>query len=50
MMKVTDIARCAALIHRQGGHLIVDNTFLSPYFQNPLDSGADLVIHSGTKY
>ncbi|MDR1302002.1 MAG: PLP-dependent aspartate aminotransferase family protein [Treponema sp.] len=50
MMKVTDIRRCAALMHRQGGHLIVDNTFLSPYFQNPLNLGADMVIHSGTKY
>jgi cystathionine gamma-synthase len=50
MMKVTDIQRCAELIHRQGGQLIVDNTFLSPYFQNPLNLGADMVIHSGTKY
>jgi cystathionine gamma-synthase len=50
MMKVTDIRRCAGLIHRRGGLLIVDNTFLSPYFQNPLDLGADMVIHSGTKY
>ncbi|MDR3343190.1 MAG: PLP-dependent aspartate aminotransferase family protein [Treponema sp.] len=50
MMKVTDIQRCGELIHRHGGHLIVDNTFLSPYFQNPLDLGADIVTHSGTKY
>ncbi|MDR2485670.1 MAG: PLP-dependent aspartate aminotransferase family protein [Treponema sp.] len=50
MMKVSDIKGCAALIHRQGGRLIVDNTFLSPYFQNPLDLGADIVTHSGTKY
>jgi cystathionine gamma-synthase len=50
MMKVTDIRRCAELIHARGGRLIVDNTFLSPWFQNPLDLGADLVIHSGTKY
>jgi cystathionine gamma-synthase len=50
MMKVTDIAACAELIHRRGGDLIVDNTFLSPWFQNPLDLGADLVVHSGTKY
>ena len=50
MMKVTDIAAAAALIHRQGGDLIVDNTFLTPWFQNPLDVGADMVIHSGTKY
>ncbi|MDR1279027.1 MAG: PLP-dependent aspartate aminotransferase family protein [Treponema sp.] len=50
MMKVTDIRACAELIHQQGGHLIVDNTFLSPWFQNPLDLGADMVVHSGTKY
>jgi cystathionine gamma-synthase len=50
MMKVTDIRACAELIHRRGGLLIVDNTFLSPWFQNPLDLGADVVVHSGTKY
>ncbi|MDE5718564.1 MAG: PLP-dependent aspartate aminotransferase family protein, partial [Lachnospiraceae bacterium] len=50
MMHVTDIARTADIAKRQGLLLIVDNTFLSPYFQNPLDLGADLVIHSGTKY
>jgi cystathionine gamma-synthase len=50
MMKVTDIAGCAEAIHRAGGKLIVDNTFLTPYFQNPLALGADFVIHSGTKY
>jgi cystathionine gamma-synthase len=50
MMKVTDIRRCGELIHTRGGLLIVDNTFLSPYFQNPLAEGADIVIHSGTKY
>jgi cystathionine gamma-synthase len=50
MMKVTDIRRSAELIHGRQGFLIVDNTFLSPYFQNPLDLGADLVVHSGTKY
>jgi cystathionine gamma-synthase len=50
MMKVSDIRRCAELIHQHKGYLIVDNTFLSPYFQNPLDLGADIVTHSGTKY
>jgi cystathionine gamma-synthase len=50
MMKVTDIQKCAELIHRHGGRLIVDNTFLTPYFQNPLDLGADFVVHSGSKY
>ncbi|MDR3303701.1 MAG: PLP-dependent aspartate aminotransferase family protein [Treponema sp.] len=50
MMRVSDIAQCAKLIHAHGGSLIVDNTFLTPYFQNPLDVGADFVIHSGSKY
>lgn len=52
MMKVTDIEECAKLIHknREDGILIVDNTFLSPYFQNPHDFGADVIIHSGTKH
>jgi cystathionine gamma-synthase len=50
MMKVSDIRACAELIHRRGGLLVVDNTFLTPYFQNPLDQGADFVIHSGSKY
>lgn len=50
MMKVTDIRACADLIHQRGGRLIIDNTFLSPWFQNPLDLGADMVVHSGTKY
>lgn len=50
MMHVTDIAATADIAKRHGLLLIVDNTFLSPYFQNPLDLGADLVIHSGTKY
>jgi cystathionine gamma-synthase len=50
MMKVTDIRHCADFIHRNSGYLIVDNTFLTPYFQNPLDFGADFVVHSGTKY
>ena len=50
MMNVTDIRLCAALAHSVGAILIVDNTFLSPYFQNPIALGADIVIHSGTKY
>jgi cystathionine gamma-synthase len=50
MMKVSDIRHCADFIHRSGGYLIVDNTFLSPCFQLPLDFGADFVVHSGTKY
>ena len=50
MMNVTDIGLCAELAKSVGAMLIVDNTFLSPYFQNPLELGADISIHSGTKY
>lgn len=50
MMRVTDIRAAAELAHAHGALLIVDNTFLSPYLQNPLTLGADIVIHSGTKY
>lgn len=50
MMNVTDIAGCAAIAKQYGARLIVDNTFLSPYFQNPLALGADISLHSGTKY
>ena len=50
-LKVTDIARVASLTKaRESCILAVDNTFCSPYFQNPLDHGADLVVHSVTKY
>ena len=50
MMHVTDIRKMADIAKRHGLWLIVDNTFLSPYFQNPLELGADIVIHSGTKF
>ncbi|MDR0746307.1 MAG: PLP-dependent aspartate aminotransferase family protein [Helicobacteraceae bacterium] len=50
MMKISDIQECANLIHHLGGILIVDNTFLTPYFQNPLEFGADIVVHSASKY
>ena len=50
MMNVTDIRFCAQLAQKYGALLIVDNTFLSPYFQNPIALGADIVVHSGTKY
>lgn len=49
-MQVTDIRAVAKLAHEQGALVYVDNTFLTPYFQKPLSLGADLVIHSGTKY
>lgn len=50
MMNVTDIAELAKITKKHQILLLVDNTFLSPYFQNPLDLGADLVVHSGSKY
>ena len=50
MMNVTDIRACADIAKEFGAWLIVDNTFLSPYFQNPIALGADIVVHSGTKY
>ncbi len=50
MMNVTDIEEIAKITRKYGILLIVDNTFMSPYFQNPLKLGADLVVHSGTKY
>ncbi|MDE6530045.1 MAG: PLP-dependent aspartate aminotransferase family protein [Lachnospiraceae bacterium] len=50
MMNGTDIAELGRVAKKHHLLLIVDNTFLSPYFQNPLDLGADIVVHSGTKY
>ena len=50
MMNVTDIKALAEITKEHNLLLIIDNTFLSPYFQNPLDLGADIVVHSGTKY
>jgi cystathionine beta-lyase/cystathionine gamma-synthase len=50
MMEVTDIAAAAEIAHRRGALLVVDNTFLSPYLQRPLALGADVVVHSTTKF
>ncbi|MGF7087736.1 cystathionine gamma-lyase/homocysteine desulfhydrase [Kroppenstedtia sanguinis] len=50
LLKVTDIGEMAEICRKHGLLLIVDNTFLTPYWQNPIDLGADLVIHSATKY
>jgi cystathionine gamma-synthase len=50
MMQVSDIAEIARLTKENNLLFIVDNTFLTPYFQRPLDLGADIIIHSGTKY
>src|SRR5689334_7906058 len=50
LMSITDIAVVAAISKKAGSLLCVDNTFASPYLQNPLDLGADIVMHSSTKY
>lgn len=50
MMKITDIAAVAQATHDAGALLVVDNTFATPYLQQPLDLGADIVVHSTTKY
>ncbi|NDL67271.1 trans-sulfuration enzyme family protein [Anaerotalea alkaliphila] len=50
MMKVADLGWMGALAERAGLWLIVDNTFLTPYFQRPLELGAHMVVHSGSKY
>lgn len=49
-MDITDIAACAEIAHSIGAILVVDNTFCSPYLQNPIDMGADVVLHSITKF
>jgi len=50
LLKIVDIAKVARLAHKNDVLLAVDNTFASPYFQNPLLLGADIVVHSTTKY
>lgn len=50
LLTVTDIKAVAEIAQKEGKLLIVDNTFLTPYLQRPLTLGADIVIHSGTKY
>lgn len=50
LMSITDIAGCAELAHRHGALLAVDNTFATPALTRPLEAGADLVMHSATKY
>ncbi|MCR5691656.1 MAG: PLP-dependent aspartate aminotransferase family protein [Eubacterium sp.] len=50
LLTVTDLQAVAQVAHQNGKLLIVDNTFLTPYLQRPLTLGADIVIHSGTKY
>lgn len=50
LMVLTDIREVARVAHAGGAELVVDNTFMSPYFQRPLDLGADMVMHSTTKF
>ncbi|MCR4999313.1 MAG: PLP-dependent aspartate aminotransferase family protein [Lachnospiraceae bacterium] len=50
LLTITDIAAVSEIAKKNDKLLIVDNTFLTPYLQRPLDLGADIVIHSGTKY
>jgi len=50
LMKVCDIAALSAIAQRRGALLVVDNTFMSPCFQRPLELGADIVVHSTTKF
>lgn len=50
LLKVSDIGELAKISKSKGIFLIVDNTFMTPYWQNPLDLGADIVYHSATKY
>jgi cystathionine beta-lyase len=50
LMRIIDIQACVALAKKRGVTVAVDNTFASPYLQNPLDLGADIVMHSVTKY
>ncbi len=50
LMNITDIHAISKIARKAGALLCVDNTFASPYFQNPLNFGADIVMHSATKY
>ncbi|MBK6315625.1 MAG: cystathionine gamma-synthase [Blastocatellia bacterium] len=50
VMRLTDIAAMAEIAREQGVIVVVDNTFMSPYFQRPIEHGADVVVHSTTKY
>src|ERR1051326_2876356 len=50
LLKVCDIAACADIAHEVGARLVIDNTFASPYLCQPLTHGADIVVHSATKF
>jgi cystathionine beta-lyase/cystathionine gamma-synthase len=50
LMALTDISAVSEIAHRRGVEVVVDNTFMSPYFQRPIELGADMVMHSTTKF
>jgi len=50
VMSVTDLAAVSKLAHANGAKVVCDNTFMSPYFQRPIEHGVDIVVHSTTKY
>lgn len=50
VMTVTDLAAVSELAHSRGAVVVCDNTFMSPYFQRPMEFGVDIVVHSTTKY
>jgi cystathionine beta-lyase/cystathionine gamma-synthase len=50
VLRITDLAAACEVAHRRGVFVVVDNTFASPYVQRPIDLGADLVVHSTTKF
>ena len=50
LLRITDISRLSAIAHQVGAVVVVDNTFLSPALQRPIELGADIVVHSTTKY
>jgi methionine-gamma-lyase len=49
-LEITDIAAISEIAHRRGAQVMVDNTFCTPYLQRPIELGADIVVHSATKY
>ncbi|NLZ90934.1 MAG: aminotransferase class V-fold PLP-dependent enzyme, partial [Clostridiales bacterium] len=49
-MALVDLAAAAEIAHRHGAKVVVDNTFMTPYWQRPLELGCDVVVHSATKY
>src|SRR5712691_3124024 len=50
MMTITDLGACSEVAHKGGALVVVDNTFCSPYLQRPIELGADIVVHSTTKF